>query len=63
MGLTPIAPFTATVLIARNLRIADAFAARQAENQRREARGLPPKQRTRRRTTTEQLIGTATTPP
>lgn len=32
MGLTEISLFTATVLIARNLRVADAFAARQAED-------------------------------
>ena len=49
MGLTAIALFTATILIARNLRIHDAFAARQAENERRAANGLPPKQRKRRR--------------
>jgi hypothetical protein len=63
MGLTGIALFTATVLIARNLRIHDAFTARQAANQQREARGLPPKHRKRRRQTTEQLIGAANAPP
>jgi hypothetical protein len=62
-GLTGIALFTATVLIARNLRIADAFAARQAENERRAANGLPPKHRRRRRTTTNDLTGAANTPP
>jgi hypothetical protein len=62
-GLTPIALFTATTFIARNLRIADAFTARQAENQRRAAHGLPPKQRKRRRQTARDLIGTANTPP
>jgi hypothetical protein len=62
-GLTAIALFTATVLIARNLRTTDAFAARQAENERRAARGLPPKQRRRRRQTAEDLIVTATAPP
>jgi hypothetical protein len=41
-GLTPIALFAATAFIARNLRVADAFSARQAEDQRRAARGLPP---------------------
>ncbi len=39
MGLTEISLFTATVLIARNLRVADAFAARQAEDRRRAAGG------------------------
>ena len=63
MGLTPIALFTATALIARNIRIADSFAARQAENQRREACGLPPKRRTRRRTTIHDLAPTAHAPP
>jgi hypothetical protein len=48
-GLTPIALFTASLFIARNLRVADAFAARQAENARRAADGLPAKQRRRRR--------------
>ena len=54
-GLTAIALHTATALIARNIRVADAHAARQAENQRREACGLPPKHRKRRRTTTHDL--------
>jgi hypothetical protein len=62
-GLTGIALFTATVLIARNLRIADAFQARQGENERRAAQGLPPKQRRRRRQTTQDLTGAATAPP
>jgi len=60
-GLTGIALFTATVLTTRNLRVADAFHARQTENERRAANGLPPKQRQRRRHTTEQLINTANT--
>ena len=63
MGLTPIALFTATTFIARNLRINDAFTARQAENQRRAANGLPPTQRKRRRQTAEDLINTANAPP
>jgi hypothetical protein len=63
MGLAPIALFTAAALITRNIRIADAFTARQAENQRRAAHGLPPKRRTRRRQTTEDLIRTAHAPP
>ncbi len=63
MGLTPIALFIATATIARNIRIADAFAARQADNARRAAQGLPPKQRKRRRHTTTELINAATAPP
>jgi hypothetical protein len=54
-GATPNALYAATALIARNIRVADAFTARQAENQRRAARGLPPKTRTRRRTTLHDL--------
>jgi hypothetical protein len=61
-GLTPIALFTATAFITRNLRIADAFHARQADNQRRTQLGLPPRQRTRRRQTTADLISAATPP-
>jgi hypothetical protein len=55
--------FTATVLIARNLRIHDAHAARQAANQQRAADGLPPKQRTRRRETADDLITAGNSPP
>jgi hypothetical protein len=61
-GLTAIALLTATILIARNLRIHDAFTARQAENERRAANGLPPKHRKRRRTTTNNLTA-QTAPP
>lgn len=63
MGLTPIALFAASVFVARNLRVADAFAARQAEEERRAAKGLPPKRRRRRRQTAEDLIGAANAPP
>jgi hypothetical protein len=62
-GLAPIALFTATVFIARNLRIADAFATRQAEQQRRAASGLPPKRRRRHRRTHSDLAGAANAPP
>ncbi|MFZ0383622.1 MAG: hypothetical protein WCD11_22080 [Solirubrobacteraceae bacterium] len=62
MGLTPIALFTATALIVRNIRMADAFTAHQAENQRREACGLPPKRRKRRRQTIHHLAATAHAP-
>jgi hypothetical protein len=63
MGLTGIALFCATVLIARNLRVADAFAARQAENERRAANRLPSKHRTRRRRTLDQLTAATNAPP
>ena len=62
MGLTGIALFTTTVLIARNLRIHDAFQARQAENEHRAACERPPKTRARRRTTIHDLTATATAP-
>jgi hypothetical protein len=61
-SLAPITLFTATAFITRNLRINDAFHARQAENHRRAAHGLPPKQRTRRRHTTQDLISAASPP-
>ena len=63
MGLAPIALFAATVFVARNLRVADAFAARVVEAERRAAEGLPPRKRKRRRQTTADLIGAANAPP
>ena len=62
-GLTPNALFVATALIARNIRINDAFNARQLDNQRRAKAGLPPRQRRRRRQTAEDLINAANAPP
>jgi hypothetical protein len=50
MGLAPLMLFATTLLIARNQRILHAWNARQAENQRRAAAGLPPKNRRRQRT-------------
>ena len=61
-GLTATALLTATILIARNLRIHDAFCARQAENQHRANLGLPPKTRARRRTTPQDLLSAAAPP-
>jgi len=49
MGLAPLMLFTTTLLIARNQRIAAAWNARQEDNARRAAAGLPPKPRKRRR--------------
>jgi hypothetical protein len=63
MGLTAISLFVATALIARNMRVADSFAERQAEDERRAANGLPPKHRKRRRQTAEDLISAANAPP
>ena len=61
-GLTPIALHIATALIARNIRVTDAFTARQAENQRRASHGLPPRTRAHRRTTIHDLTATAHAP-
>ena len=52
MGLTPLALWLAALHAVRNQRILTAWNARQADNQRRAAAGLPPKTRKRRRTTT-----------
>ena len=60
MGLTPLMLFTTCLLIVRNQRILAAWNTRQDENQRRAARGLPPKTRRRRRKT---LAGLAAGPP
>jgi hypothetical protein len=60
MGLAPLTLFTTTLLIVRNQRILDAWHARQADNARRAAAGLPPKTRRRRRKT---LASLTTAPP
>jgi hypothetical protein len=62
-GLAPLALFAAAVFVARNLRVADSFAARAAETERRAARGLPPKRRKRRRRSVADLIAAAHAPP
>ena len=60
MGLAPLMLFTVTLFIVRNQRILTAWNARQEENERRTAAGLPPKTRKRRRKT---LAGLAAGPP
>jgi hypothetical protein len=55
MGLTPLMLFTTTLLIVRNQRILAAWTARQEDNARRAATGLPPKTRKRRRKTLAML--------
>jgi len=62
MGLTPLMLFTLTLLLARNQRILTAWNTRQEDNQRRAAKGLPPRTRRRRRKTLTALT-TATRPP
>jgi len=62
MGLPPLMLFTTVLLIVRNQRILAAWNARQAENARRAAAGLPPETRRRRRQTLTALAA-ATRPP
>jgi hypothetical protein len=50
-GTAPLTLFTVTLLTVRNQRILQARDARQEDNARRAARGLPPKTRRRRRKT------------
>jgi hypothetical protein len=61
MGLTPLMLFTTALLVVRNQRILAAWDARQQENARRAAKGLPPRTRKRRRKTLAAL--TAAAPP
>jgi hypothetical protein len=61
MGLAPLMLFTAVLFVIRNQRILHTWNARQAENARRAAAGLPPKTRRRRRKTLAALA--ATRPP
>jgi hypothetical protein len=58
MGTTAISLFAATLFVVRNERILDAFEARKAEEQRRQAAGLNPKTRRRRRRTLSDLVTT-----
>ncbi len=60
MGLAPLMLFTTVLLAARNQRILAAWNTRQEENARREAAGLPPRTRQRRRKT---LAAPAAGPP
>jgi len=62
MGLTPLTLWLACLLAVRNQRILTAWDARQHENARRAAAGLPPRTRHRRRKTLTDLA-TAGTPP
>jgi hypothetical protein len=59
MGLAPIALLAANAIVARNLCIADAPAARKTEAKQRAANGPPSKQRTRPRRTTNHPIAAA----
>ncbi|MHB1539430.1 MAG: hypothetical protein ACYCYN_13200 [Solirubrobacteraceae bacterium] len=63
MGLTPNAIMLICAFITANIRTADAFAARQAENEQRAANGLPPRRRRRRREGLHDLTAQANAPP
>ncbi len=58
MGLASLMMFTTVLLVVRNHRILTAWDARQAENARRAAAGLPPRTRKRRRKTLTMLAAT-----
>jgi hypothetical protein len=62
MGLAPLMIFTTTMLAVRNQRILHAWDARQEENARRAAKGLPPRTRRRRRRTLAALANSAGPP-
>jgi len=57
MGLVGPTLFLASALAIRNLEIADAFKARQEDNEHRRQVGLPPRTRRRRRTSLADLAG------
>jgi len=61
-GLAPIMLWLACLLTIRNQRILDAWNARQADDARRAAAGLPPKTRRRRRKTLTDLATTGIPP-
>lgn len=63
MGLTPNALMLTCLFIVANIRTADAFAARQAEDQARRKRGLPPRKRAKRRRSIHDLTSHSTEPP
>jgi hypothetical protein len=58
-GLAAMTLFMATLFVVRNDRVVRAFETRQSEDARRDAAGLPPKTRRRRRTTLIDLVGSS----
>jgi len=62
MGLSAVTVFVTCCLVVRNLRVLDAFEARAAGEAARQAAGLTPKRRRRRRTRPDGLISAATPP-
>ena len=63
MGLTGPALLLTCAFIIANIRTTDAFTARQTENQRRAACGLPPRRRRRHRRSLHDLTSQANAPP
>lgn len=63
MGLVPMTLMLGCLIVVRNQRVLDSFAARQAENERRAAQGLVPKTRRRRRKTISDLVGASAAAP
>lgn len=64
MGLAPMAVFLVCAVVVRNLRVADAFGARQADDERRRAAGLEPRtRRRRRRSIADLLVAAGPAPP
>jgi len=62
-GLSSMTVMLACLFVVRNLRIVDSFEARQADDARRIAAGLPPKTRRRRRKSLNDLVGASATAP
>jgi hypothetical protein len=62
-GIAAPSLFLACLFVVRNVRVADAFAARQAEQARRAACGDPPRTRSKRRRTIHDLLAEANAPP
>jgi hypothetical protein len=63
MGTTAMTLFVVCLLVVRNGRVLDAFAARQADDARRLAAGMAPRTRKRRRKTLADLVGATSAPP
>lgn len=63
MGLAPLGLFLVCAVVVSNLRVADAFSARQADNDRRRAAGLEPRTRRRRRRSVGDLVAAGPAPP
>jgi hypothetical protein len=63
MGLTSMTLMLACLFVVRNQRVLASFEAKEAEDQRRLARGLAPRTRRRRRTTISDLVNAAANSP